>query len=217
MKVCSQCNQQLSLDQFDRQSTGKQGRRADCKLCRKRFTRSKVGLVKATYSYQKAKSKRRGYQPPDYTEKELYDWAISQPDFHGIYDAWVLSGFQSRFKPSFDRLNDYVSYRLDNLRVVTWNENNNAGYASQLAGTNNKKSLAVDMLDLDGNFIQRFYSVSEAARQFNGVPSNIIGAINRRVSTKKNSDGTSRQFTKSKAYGHKWRYSTSPNSQQEIT
>lgn len=216
MKTCSQCNQTLPLEAFDVQATGKQGRRADCKECKKRFTRSKEGVVKDALTYQKAKSKKRGYLPPTYSEAELYQWALGNPEFHLLYDAWVESGYSSKFKPSFDRINDYISYRLDNIQATTWNENAQKGYASQEDGRNNKKNLAVDMLDLQGNFVQRFHSVSEAARQFNGVPSNIIGAINQRVSVKKNPDGTTRTFTKSTAYGHKWRYSDSPNINTEI-
>ena len=216
MKTCSQCNQTLPLEAFDVQTTGKLGRRADCKKCKKRFTRSKEGVVKEVFAYQKAKSKKREYLPPTYSEKELYEWAMKNPEFHLLYSAWVESGYSSKFKPSFDRLNDYISYKLNNIQVTTWNENNQKGYASQQDGRNTKKNLAVDMLGLQGNFIQRFHSVSEAARQFNGVPSNIIGAINQRVSVKKNPDGSTRTYTKSIAYGHRWRYSTSPNINEEI-
>lgn len=217
MKVCSQCNKTLPLDAFDLQKTGKQGRRADCKLCRKRFIRSQKGLIKECFSFQKAKSKKRGYTPPSYSEQELYEWALASPEFHLLYNDWVLSGYQSNFKPSFDRLNDRISYRLDNLQVITWNENNTKGIADQISGRNPKKNLAVDMLDLSGNFIQRFHSVSAAARHFSGIPSNIIGAINHRTSKKRNPDGSYRLITVTTAYGHKWRYSITPNNTSEIT
>ena len=216
MKTCSQCNQQLPLECFDVQSTGKLGRRADCKECKKRFTRSKEGVVKEAFTNQKAKAKRRGYLPPTYTEDELYQWASKNPDFHRLYGEWEVSGYSPKFKPSFDRLNDYISYRLDNIQVTTWDENNQKGYASRQDGRNTKKSLAVDMLDLQGNFIERFHSVSEAARRFNGLASNIIGAINHRTHHRKKPDGTYRLTTTTKAYGHKWRYSALPNDNSEI-
>ncbi len=217
MKECSCCKQTLPFEYFDKQSTGKDGYRADCKVCKKRFIRSKEGLIKECYATQKSKAKKRGYAPPAYTEKELLDWSKSNPEFHLLFEAWEQSGYKSNFKPSFDRLNDYISYRLDNLQVVTWNENNQKGYSDRTIGANNKKTLAVDMLDLDGNFIQRFHSVSAAAREFKGLPSNIIGAINQRVSKKRNPNGTTRLITATTAYGHKWRYSTSPNDNQEKT
>ncbi len=133
-----------------------------------------------------------------------------------ITSTWVDSGYQSNFKPSFDRLNDYVSYRLDNLQIINWSENNQKGYSSQKMGENTKKSKAVDMLDKDGNFLERFPSVRAAARRFNGISSNIIGAIQGRQVVRKNPDGTTRTYTVFTAYGHKWRYSATPNQNMEI-
>ena len=217
MKTCSQCKQSLPLTSFDIQSTGKLGHRADCKICRKRFIRSIPGLVKEMFSIQKTKSKKRGYTLPTYIEKELFQWVVNQPHFQQLYDAWVISEYSSKLKPSCDRKNDYISYTLDNLQLVTWDENNARGYAANIDGSSTKKSVAVDMLSMSGEFIQRFHSISEAARQFNGIPSNITGAINHRVSQKKNPDGSIRTFTTQVAYGHTWRYSSVPNDNSEIT
>lgn len=217
MKSCSQCQQTLPLDAFDEQKTGRQGRRADCKSCRKRFTRSMPGLVKAAFSFQKQKSHLRGYALPNYSEQELLEWAEAQPQFPVMYRKWVDSNYATNLKPSFDRINDYISYRLDNLQILTWEQNNQKGYASQISGDNNKKNLAVDMLDMEGNFIERFHSVSEAARRFNGIPSNIIGAIIHRTVTRKKADGSARTYNVTTAYGYRWRYSNQPNLNKEQT
>lgn len=216
MKTCSQCKQELTLDAFTKQTTGRLGRRADCKTCQKRFTRTKHGLIKEIYTLQKSKSKKRGYAQPAYSEEQLHTWALQEPEFHLLFDAWEASGFLSNFKPSIDRLDDFTSYRFGNIQVLTWNENNVKGYASRKSGMNTKKSLAVDMLDMSGGFIQRFPSASEAARQFNGIPSNIIGAINHRVSHARKADGSARMYTTTTAYGHQWRYSATPNDNSEV-
>lgn len=50
MKTCSVCKKNLPLDMFNKQSTGKQGVRADCKDCLKRFIRSKHGVINQMYS-----------------------------------------------------------------------------------------------------------------------------------------------------------------------
>lgn len=217
MKTCSQCQLNLSLDAFDLQSTGRQGRRADCKDCRKRFTRSIPGLIKSLFSQQKQKSTRRGYAQPTYTEAQLLEWAEQQPQFHILYQHWVASDYLTDLRPSFDRINDYISYQLTNLQVMTWAENSRKGYDSQLNGSNTKKNHAVDMLDMEGNFVERFHSVSEAARKFDGIPGNITSAIIERLITRKNPDGSTRSYTVTNAYGHKWRYSTQPNLNKELT
>lgn len=210
-KECSVCLQTMCLTCFDKQSTGKQGCRADCKECRKRFTRSKRGLVKSLYTGNKARSKKKGYVSPTYSEDELYVWMVAHNNFIPMFDAWVESGYAPATRPSIDRLNDYEPYALTNIQLVTWASNSAKGYADQVSGKNNKKSEAVDMLDMEGNFIERFHSVSAAARNFNGVASNITGAITNRVTTRSNPDGSTRTYVKHKAYGHKWRYSNKPN------
>lgn len=215
-KKCSQCGETKSLDEFAIQATGKMGRRADCKVCVKRFIRSKRGLAKTIYGQQKAKSKKRQYALPTYTEEELYVWLIRQSNFQQLYDIWVLSDYATKLKPSVDRINDRISYRLDNIQLRTMQQNVDRYYKDAKAGINNKQNKAVDMLDKDGNFIQRFHSASAAARQFNGIPTNIIGACTGRVSRKKEVDGSYRKITQLTAYGYKWRYSTIPNKNGEI-
>jgi hypothetical protein len=205
----------MSLDNFAIQSTGKQGRRADCKKCVKRFIRSKEGLVKTIYSMQKKKSLIRGYKAPSYTEKELLNWVLQSPQFSKLYDSWVNSSYESSKRPSIDRINDYKSYSIDNIQLMIWEENNTKGKVDKVTGINNKDNIAVDMLDLQGNFIKRFHSISEAARMFNGIPSNIVGAITNRVCTRKEIDGSTRTYISHKAYGHTWRYSNIPNQNKE--
>lgn len=216
MKQCSQCKRELPLDAFDKQKTGKLGRRADCKECRKRFTRTKEGLVKALFSNQKAKSKKRGYQPPKYTEKELFNWMNQQQKFHTLYATWIKAGYPTKLKPSIDRIDDYKTYALDNIQVVTVDQNVTRYCKDTKKGINTKRCKAVDMLSLDGEYIRRYYSASEAARQFNGIPSNIIGACNHRVTKKKEKDGSIRLIPQLTAYGYKWRYSTIDNDNKEI-
>ena len=142
---------------------------------------------------------------------------MSQPLFHSLYDRWVSSGYDKFQRPSVDRLNDYLTYTLDSIQLLTWEANNQKHYQSKMDGSNNKQSLAVDMLSLDGTFIERFYSVSEAARRFNGIPSNIIGAIHQRVTRARKPDGSYRTKVATSAYGHKWQYSITPNNNAEIS
>lgn len=217
MKTCSHCKEEKPLEEFNNQTTGKQGKREECRECVRRYSRSKHGVAIGIYADQKESCIARGYSPPTYSVQELEHWLVEQPLFHDLYDIWVASSFDSKQRPSVDRINDYVSYRLDNIQLLTWQANNQKNYESRMTGKNNKQSLAVDMLDMDGNFLERFYSVSEAARRFNGIPSNIIGVINQRTTKRKISEGVYQERpAKQSAYGHKWRYSTVPNDNKEI-
>lgn len=218
MKTCSHCKVEQPLAAFNNQATGEFGKRNECRECVKRYGRSPHGLAIGIYADQKEKCVARGYMQPAYTVEDLESWLIAQPLFDSLYATWVQSEFDTNQRPSVDRLNDYVSYTLDNIQLLTREANNQKNYDSRMDGTNNKQSLAVDMLDLNGKFIERFYSVSEAARRFNGVPSNIIGVIQKRQTRRKMPDGSYRiKRAATAAYGHRWRYSTVPNDNREIT
>lgn len=207
MKQCSVCLIEKALEFFDAQSTGKLGRRADCKECRKRFIRTQPGLVKLIYSGQRSRSKKKGWPDPAYTEAQLLASLQKLPMFHTLYDNWVASGYVKELSPSIDRIDDNQPYRKGNIQLMTWAENDAKANKACKAGQFVEMVKAVDMLSLDGIYIRSFISVSEAARHFNGVPTNIIGAINNRVTIRRNLDGSTRSSVITKAYGHKWRYS----------
>lgn len=102
---------------------------------------------------------------PSYSKEWLKNWLFSNPEFHRIYDLWVLSDFDSYMKPSVDRINDYVSYTEYNIQLMTWKENCFKLYEDKKQGRNNKISNAVCMYSKDGELIEKFHSLSEAERK----------------------------------------------------
>jgi hypothetical protein len=205
MKPCSICKINLPLDAFDIQNTGKFGRRADCKNCKRRFVRSPEGLVKQTYSNQKAKSRKRGHPAPSYTEYDLMIWFDRQPNFVVLYRAWEASDYQEDLRPSVDRIDDYLPYTLNNIQLTTKAQNVNRFYGDLVDGKNTKRCTAVCQHDLDGNFIQKFYSYAEAARSVNGSFANIRNVAEQKPINRREKDGTIRSWIPSKAYGYIWR------------
>ena len=190
MKTCSACKQNLSLDMYNKQSTGKQGVRADCKDCLKRFIRSKHGVINQMYSGCISRTKKKGFASVSFTKEELEKWVYSCKEFHTLYDKWVLEDYPTALKPSLDRLDDYKGYSLDNIRIVTANTNVKRYYSDAINGINTKSAKPVEQYSLDGEYIRTFHSLSAAARSVNGIPSNINQVIN----------GTYAQ-----AYGYKWK------------
>ena len=201
MKECSICQQTLPLEAFAQQSTGRMGRRADCKKCIKRFDRSLSGLVKKMLSNQKAKSKKRGHLPPQYTEQELFDWVWSQPQAKSLYDSWVASNYHTDLIPSIDRLDDYKTYSLDNIQLTTGKENKDRYSADAKAGINTKSATTVHQYDMEGQFIQTFHSFSAAARAVKSSPANIRNAANNITINRPNGGS----YTITSAAGYRWR------------
>lgn len=131
----------------------------------KEYYRSKEGKLAHMYQAQKLRSKEKGWKQPDYTQKELIDWAMKQDLYHNLYADWKDSNYQKSLAPSIDRIDDYKPYSLDNIQLMTWDSNNTKGSYYQKIGKNQKNSKAVHQFDLDGNFIQEFHSLKDAERQ----------------------------------------------------
>jgi len=88
-----------------------------------KFIRTEKGLLGSIYQNQKGKSKRRGHNPPEYSLEEFREWACNKEDFITIYDKWVESFYMKPLRPSADRIDDNKGYSLDNIKIVTWQEN----------------------------------------------------------------------------------------------
>jgi len=129
-----------------------------------KYQKTKKGIVTVIYNSQKQSSKRRGHPMPSYTLKELRQWMYSQKEFHELYDQWKASGYDRWLKPSCDRLDDYKPYTLDNLRVVTWKDNNRRSHRDMKNGVNNKQSKTVLQFTLNGEFVAEYYSMHNAER-----------------------------------------------------
>lgn len=88
------------------------------------FRLTAKGLSSRIYEKQKHSSKKRGHAPPNYTLAAFRDWLYNHDSFVALYNNWFDSGFKTELIPSVDRLDDEKGYSFDNIRLVTWRENN---------------------------------------------------------------------------------------------
>lgn len=105
-------------------------RRANGNAVTKRYERTKKGKLMRTYRNMQSRvlgilqKKAHLYQGLEILgRQEFYDWAMSSPEFHSLYDGWVASGYQCGFSPSVDRVNPAKGYTLDNMEWVSHSEN----------------------------------------------------------------------------------------------
>jgi hypothetical protein len=136
-----------------------------CKTKQQTYYRKKENLIKAKY-VQQIRSSERNITPPNYTYEELLEWSNNN-NFDYYYNLWVENDYDRNYSPSFDRIDDYCDYKLDNLRIVSWKDNADKGHLYRRIGKNNKASKAVIKMDLDGNYLDEYFSISEAARRNN--------------------------------------------------
>lgn len=156
------------------------------------YYRSKGGKISHIYQAQKARSRENGWESPSYSREELIEWVMKQPLYHELFKEWEDSNYDKNLAPSLDRKNDYLPYSLDNIQLMSWNDNNRKGAVFQKLGINQKQSKGVIRLDMDGNYIDEFHSIIEAERK-TGISN---GTISRACRKENNTAG-----------GYKWKYS----------
>ena len=164
IKTCTKCKQEKQFSEFGYQKASKDGLKYECKECRRDRHHSKNGLITRIYDGQRSSSKDRGRPMPDYSKSELTDWLLSQPVFHRYFKYWGDSGYKTMLSPSCDRIDDYLPYSLENIRLTTWKENEYRGHSDRKNGINNKHSKAVLQFTREGILIDEYYSQHQACR-----------------------------------------------------
>lgn len=169
MKICTKCGVIKTRPEFSKGRNYEDGLYCWCKACakahQKDYQRTKVGVSGSIYYSQRLSSVRRNHPPPSYTKQQLKDWLFNQELFHKLYDSWVASDYDRKLKPSCDRTDDYLSYSLGRLQLMTWQENNDKGNSDRKNGINNKANKAVSQYSKDGKPVGEYPSAYEAHRR----------------------------------------------------
>lgn len=130
--------------------------------------------ITKVYGRMKSSSKSRKNCGLHFTKDEFANWVYEQDSFKELFDNWVCSDFDKNKVPSIDRIDDYLGYSFDNIRLTTWDENNKNGRISkknklQCSDMAKKKwSKKVYMINKENNeVLKEYYSAREAARDNN--------------------------------------------------
>lgn len=192
MKTCRHCGVEKKLEEFRHRNANEKHDffyETICIVCDRaratKFQRTAKGVVSKIYARQRHASVQRGHPMPNYTLSELRDWVHGQKIFWKIHNLWINSGFAKKFTPSLDRIDNSQPYRLDNLKIMTWQENH-AKYAMDVRNHNNcslAKFKPVIKLDLSGAFLKEYASVYDAARDVGCRHSSIINVAKGRRNT----------------------------------
>ena len=127
----------MTEKQLERQ---RQYRRENGNAVTNRYEKTPKGKLMRIYRNMKSRIDGIQWQKAHlYAGKELlsrdefYDWAIGNPDFTELYNAWVASGYDRKLAPSVDRIDSSVGYRIDNMEWVTHSENSRRGAVNRNA------------------------------------------------------------------------------------
>ena len=131
-KTCTSCGKSYGLSTgYHKSSQNPDGYHNQCKDCRSKvaddFKKSVPGFSAKVHSRMGSSSKTRNHPAPNFTTEELSDWFEAQDNFKELWDNWVESGYETDLAPSPDRIDSDLPYTFDNMRVITWAQNNQLG------------------------------------------------------------------------------------------
>ena len=161
------------------------------------------GLTKRIYADQIGTAKRQPHKKLGYTLQEFKIWikANHKQEFIALWRKWRDSNWDKWLRPSFDRLDNSLGYSLDNIRLVTWEDNYRKDVHRNCDIAAKAQSKEVIQMDMEGNEINRYRSAREAGRQI-GVYGTAITSCCRGMAIT--------------AKGFRWRYLDGSGSQKEI-
>jgi len=178
-KICTKCQREKDLQSFSKRADRKSGYASLCRKCvsllGNEYKKSRKGLLSHIYSQQISHSKKRGDNPPSYSSKVFIEAVQTTELFSKLYENWAESGYIKNLRPSIDRKDDKKGYSLSNIKLMTWEENNDKGNESQRNGLLDTSipHKKVAQYTVDGVFVAEFISVREAGRETNILPQSI--------------------------------------------
>ena len=122
-----------------------------------------MSVTKRIYSNQKLSSRQRKHPMPNYTRDELRNWIKLQFNFEALWRDWIDSKYLKTKRISCDRINEDLGYSLDNIKLVTWEENLKRQTSQRLAGKGTQ-SRKINQLSLEEDLIETFLSINSAKR-----------------------------------------------------
>jgi len=102
--------------------------------CTKKYEKTKKGFLMRLY--RNMQSRITGVQKLKFhlyhdkyllPRNDFYEWALSSPDFHQLFELWKISDYERKLTPSVDRIDSKIGYSLDNMEWVTHSENSRRG------------------------------------------------------------------------------------------
>lgn len=121
--------------------------------------------AKRKYSEMKSRVKRKNFNEIQFTINEFLQWIMNNDNYKKIYSNYLDNNKDRNLCPSVDRLDDYKTYSIDNIRLVTWRENNDKYNSDRLIGKNTKQSKPVMSICIYTGKKNEYHSAHYASQQ----------------------------------------------------
>lgn len=126
---------------------------------------SEKGVIRVLYKTQKRHQRLRGHGDMPYTKAEFENWLYAN-GYKGLYEKFKESGFIKDLKPSVDRIDDFVGYSFENMKLTTWKHNREHQYEDikKGIGTSGKRCKPLAKVGSNGRIVCEYPSYSSAKR-----------------------------------------------------
>ena len=159
--------------------------RAYQKQWRQKRKREKGGWITRAYGNMTSRNRGKFGEELTFTKDEFAGWLDRYygGSFCELFKAYVDRGCDKNLVPSIDRIDDYKPYLLSNIRLTTWEINNEKGRRSkknrEQCGEMAKSvwSKMVAQLSLEGEVLKVYPSVRQAERDLRFVDSSTISKV----------------------------------------
>lgn len=169
MKKCTNCLIEKDIKQFNKGKNKNSWIVSICKQCSRKkdieYSHTEKWVISRIYAHQKEKSKRRWYEYPKYTKEELSNW-LYENWFKDLFDKWSESWFDTKLKPSVDRIDDYKTYYIWNIQLITWDQNNRKAHRDRRLWINTKWSKSIVWTNIENWTKIHFISIIDAERNW---------------------------------------------------
>lgn len=164
---CKKCDTYKDVSKFHKNISIKDNCCTYCKSCSLIKSRGLTEVLHKIYSAQITNNKKRGHGQIGYSRTEFINRFKNNKDYHELHNKWKKSGYNSDIKPSFDRINIFLGYSFDNIKLTTWKKNKQNHYNDVKRGIDDRTSKAVTMINKNTREECDFHSIIEASRQTN--------------------------------------------------
>ena len=172
MKTCVNCLEDKGVGEYYgyiKAGDIKTTYHAFCKVCDRerndKIKKSLNGRLTSIYSDQRKSCIKRKMNPPTYTRHEFDQFMYNSTPYRKLHDEWKEQNYPKRLSPSVNRLDDYKTYSLDNIEVITWEEHQRKTQSDRTIrkGKNKKIWRAVVQLDIEDNLIDVYENIKQTS------------------------------------------------------
>ena len=135
-----------------------------------KFRKTRKGVLTNLYQKMKQRNIAKGFGTLQFSLKDIQNIFLNDEKYQTLFNEWVVSGYTYYKKPSIDRKNPDYGYSLDNIQIMSWEDNRRKGDLE-----NSKRiTTAIIMCDFEGNIIKEFNSVKQAVNETGLSQGNIV-------------------------------------------